>query len=108
MADQNKILIFEEFNRRRDMRKAESARNVKRLEPGAKAYDPRGETPPDHRFFKLNKANIELEIRDIVDQILARLISARAEDKELSSMKKAASEAREVADSDGEIVAMVG
>jgi hypothetical protein len=90
------------------MRKAEAARNVKRLKPGAKAYDPRGETPPDHRFFKLNKANIELEIRDIVNQILSRLISARAEDKELSSMKKAASEAREVADSDGETVAMVG
>lgn len=108
MAVQSKILSFEEYKNEHEREEVKVSRKAKRLPKGVKAYDPRQEKLPDHRWFKRNKPNVEAQIRDIADQVVDILEFARIDDKELFSIRKAANDVREVAASEGKEVAIVG
>ncbi|KAF2795682.1 hypothetical protein K505DRAFT_359957 [Melanomma pulvis-pyrius CBS 109.77] len=108
MVVQSKILSFEEYKNEHEREEVKVSRKAKRLPKGAKAYDPRQEKLPNHRWFKLNKPNINAQIRGIADQVIDILEFARIDDRELFSIRKAAIDVREVAALEGEEVAIVG
>ena len=112
MATRFEIPTFESFRLNYDKEKEEeqAAKSVRGAKAPrcAKPYNPEDEVPPDFPWYKLDKASADDQICGIANQLLGVMTNARKEDEELNSLRKAATEAREVATMKPRDVAMVG
>lgn len=103
------ILSRVEWMRRKDeetkARESEGIRIRQHLVP---TYDPQKEGRPDLPWYNFDKTTVDLQIRDIVNQVKAPIEMARAEDKEMESLKKFAESMQKVPMGEYTEVALVG
>jgi hypothetical protein len=106
------ISKFEAFRLNYDKEKeeAQAAKSVcgAKTPRCAKPYNPEEEVPPDVPWYRLDKHSADVQIYGIVDQLLRVMKSARNEDEELNSLRKAATKVSEVAAVKPRDVPMVG
>jgi len=112
MATCFEISTFEAFrlNYNKEKEEEQAAKSVRGAKDSrcAKPYNPEDEVPPDLPWYRLDKPSADVQICGIVDQLLGVITNATKEDKELNSLRKAATKVREVAAVKPSDVPMVG
>jgi hypothetical protein len=96
MADNVIVLPFADwkpsFDEENSLKTAKGLKDPK----AAQAYTPKSEPPPDHAWYRMDKSRIDEELHAIVTEVADKMEAVRAEDTELVSLLKSASEVRNV------------
>lgn len=102
------VLSFENWQVHYETEQEAKAKTRGRGHKSAKPYNPEFEPPPERPWFQMDKPHIDAQIRAIAEKVLQGMRNARAHDKELMFLRKAAYDIGEVARKDSKNIAIVG